>query len=653
MVVKNPSDFVGDVLGASEKLTRGILAASVGKVLVIDEAYGLHAGGAHGSTDIYKMAVIDTIVAQVQSIPGDDRCVLLLGYADQMEQMFQSVNPGLSRRFPMASAFVFEDFEGYELRQIFDKKLEDQGFAATDQAKKVAKEMLDRARNRPNFGNAGEIDILLDTAKSRHQSRLTRGEAKSANVLEALDFDPDFDRADRSETNVKLLFEGTVATEGIVRKLEGYQETVRITRSLDLDPKEAIPFNFLFRGPPGTGKTTTARKMGKVFYDMGFLAKANVVECSASDLIAGYVGQTGDKVRKLLDKALGSVLFVDEAYRLADGSFAKEAVDELTDSTTKTRYAKKLVIILAGYEQDINRLLSTNPGLTSRFPEVVDFRSLTPSECVALLQQNLQKQKTSIEKKNASVVLDVTSLENPSEEFRETMEKRFSVLSNQANWASARDVGTLAGSVFDKALKSRSQDTQGQLLVTEGFVKMELDSMLQERQGRSESVNPLASVSDLLAASAPPPEAPLQNLAVRTASKANELTENPPPAEPESLPGIKEKPDGMNERKDAQRDADVSDEVWEQLQKDKQAEREKEEEFLQLQKAARAASDEARDKILRRLLEEERRRKEEEEMRKKLEIMGACPMGYHWIRQEGGYRCAGGSHFVGDGQLAG
>jgi len=134
VVVKSPADFVGSALGGSEANTKAILASTVGKVLIIDEAYML-ASGANG--DPYKAAVIDTIVAEVQSTAGEDRCVLLLGYQDQMEEMFRDVNPGLARRFPLESAFVFEDFNDTEIRQIFDYKLNNVGFDATDQAKKV------------------------------------------------------------------------------------------------------------------------------------------------------------------------------------------------------------------------------------------------------------------------------------------------------------------------------------------------------------------------------------------------------------------------------------------------------------------------------------------------------------------------------------
>ena len=256
VVTKNPADFVGSVLGESEKNTKGVLASTVGKVLVIDEAYGLYGGGkgdgGGSQADPYKIAVIDTIVAEVQSTPGEDRCILLLGYKDQMEDMFQKVNPGLSRRFPLDSAFVFEDFTDDELRQILDLKLKQQGFEATDQGKKVALEVLRRARNRPHFGNAGEVDILLDGAKVRHQTRLSGGKKpKNAATLEARDFDENFDRGECAETNIRMLFEGVVGCDDIVAQLEGYQEITRSMKKLNMEPREQIPFNFLFRGPPG------------------------------------------------------------------------------------------------------------------------------------------------------------------------------------------------------------------------------------------------------------------------------------------------------------------------------------------------------------------------------------------------------------------
>lgn len=673
MVIKNPSDFVGAALGQSEQQTKGILAASLGKVLVIDEAYGLYGGGGTpGSTsDPYKTSVIDTIVAEVQSVPGDDRCVLLLGYKDQMETMFQNVNPGLARRFPIASGFNFEDFSDDELQKIFDLKIKQQGYQATAGAATVALEMLSRARNRPNFGNAGEIDILLNDAKARHQQRLAKGKARSETLFEPQDFDEDYDRATNSDTNVGKLFEGSVGSEEVVALLEGYQETVRTFKSIGMDPKENIPFTFLFRGPPGTGKTTTARKMGQVFYDMGFLSAAEVVECSASEMIGKYVGHTGPLVRAQLDKALGRVLFIDEAYRLAEGHFAKEAVDELVDSVTKERYHKKLIIILAGYEADINRLMSVNSGLTSRFPEVVNFRALSPEGCVELLRKRLEESCNKL--KERGIQLDLLCLRTPSSRFRRVLVSYFKQLSAQDNWASARDVQSLAKNMFNQVMRDHDGLTKGCVVLTEEIVKRELEAMMHERASRGQAAAEAASSSNGFPSGmqqffqAPPPQQqPLSfNTSTATATsfaqekdrvveevfseeeeEGEEDEPTPPPVE------LKQQViDPLESRYRLKRDAGVSDAVWEQLQRDRKAEEEREEEYERLKEEAKRASDAARDKIVRKLLEEERKRKAMEEMKKKLQMMGICPAGFAWIRQDGGYRCAGGAHFVGDEAL--
>lgn len=645
MVVKNPADFVGAALGGSEAQTKGILAATVGKVLVIDEAYGLYGGGGAtggGTADPYKTAVVDTIVAEIQSVPGEDRCVLLLGYKDQMEEMFQNVNPGLSRRFPLASGFTFRDFDNQDLRKILDLKLKQAGFEATDQAKKVAMEMLDRARNRPNFGNAGEVDIILNDAKACHQRRLSSKQTEKISTLEALDFDENFDRAERAETNVAKLFEGTVGCEVIIAKLEGFQKNVRSMKELGMDPKEHIPFNFLFRGPPGTGKTSTARKMGKVFYDMGFLASAEVLDCSATDLIGSFVGQTGPKVQQLLDKALGRVLFVDEAYRLAEGHFAKEAVDEIVDCVTKDKYKNRLVIILAGYDDDINRLLSINPGMSSRFPEVIDFHSLVPDDCFKLLVQLLLKQKQKLESKKASNRVQIDCLQTPSATFKGDVISTLHCLSKQASWASARDVESLAKSIFSEALKGR----QGTCItVTEAIVETELGKMLNERESRGRQAEPRWNMPFPNGFQmVPPPEAPQHIQRQEITNVISEETAEEQVVTPPESPGQ----DGANgrARQLAVRDAGVSDEVWEQLERDKKAQEEREARYKAMLKAKNEAVGAARDRIFKELIEEEERRRKEEEQRKKAAMMGRCPVGFQWIKQADGFRCAGGSHFM-------
>lgn len=258
VVVKSPADFIGEYLGESENITKRILASTRGKVLIIDEAYALSdssdESNEHGCGNIYKTAIIDTLVANIQGAPNE--CVLLLGYRDRMERMFQSSNPGLTRRFPMSSAFEFDDFTDDELREILDLKLKEQSYTAPDAAKNVAMEVLSRARNHRNFGNAGEIDILLSRAKELQQGRLAScTEEYDPFLLESQDFDADFERPSQAETRIRDLFKDFVGAGDLVEKLVGYSRMVTNAKALDMDPRAQIPFNYLFRGPPGKQST--------------------------------------------------------------------------------------------------------------------------------------------------------------------------------------------------------------------------------------------------------------------------------------------------------------------------------------------------------------------------------------------------------------
>ncbi|PTB51882.1 hypothetical protein M431DRAFT_498162 [Trichoderma harzianum CBS 226.95] len=703
LVMKTPADFIGSHLGQSESQTKGILASTIGKVLVIDEAYGLYGG--KGVADPYKTSVVDTIVAEVQNVPGDDRCVILIGYQEQMEEMFQNVNPGLSRRFSVDTPFVFEDFDDDGLRQVLDLKLKDSGFTTTGEGKTAALDVLIRERNRPHFGNGGAVTNLLSKAKASYQKRYSAGKIKR-NQLEAADFDEDFDRSTRTETNVKQLFQDDIGREEIIQKLENIQSRVRQLKALGMDVKEEIPFNFLFRGPPGTGKTTTARKMGKVYYDMGFLSKATVEECSATDLIAEYVGQTGPKVQKVLEKSLGRVLLIDEAYRFAGSGFAQEAIDELVGLMTTPKYQGKLIIILAGYEHDINRLLSVNAGLTSRFPESIDFKPLEPDACFRLLADLLRKRKMEISKSGKN--MDISCLEKPSALFLIDCTTILAELSKADGWASARDVKQLARNVFQTvnlALPS--------LKLEKKRVIQELNRMLQDRQSRmNKSDSPVPMDDEAVASSAPPgpsrTSTSTQAQQSTTVDERNDTDESTEEAnkEPES-------PDDEESRR-VVRDAGVSDEVWEQLQKDQAKEERKNEEYrdlLEARKSAEAArkkivqelikeeglkeeerrkleeakkkagaarekivqellkeqelkeeerrkleeakkkAEAAREKILRQLIEQEEGRKKEVAKQAKIRALGICPAGFNWIKQNGGYRCSGGSHYLSDAEI--
>jgi len=166
----------------------------------------------------------------------------------------QNVNPGLARRFAIEDAFRFDDFNDDELREIMNYKLKVQDLSATDGAKDVAIEVLSRSRNRPNFGNAGELENLLSTAKNNHQKRMAHlpRSARSAEILfEPQDFDPDYERSVNATSNLKELFKDVIGCEKIVKKLEVYQRIAHASKQQGRNPRELIPTNFVFKGPPG------------------------------------------------------------------------------------------------------------------------------------------------------------------------------------------------------------------------------------------------------------------------------------------------------------------------------------------------------------------------------------------------------------------
>ncbi|KAJ8579428.1 hypothetical protein M405DRAFT_848236, partial [Rhizopogon salebrosus TDB-379] len=151
VVIKNPSHFVKAYLGHSEKNIKAILDSTMRNAIpdmagndinLVFQAYMLYSGKSSGSQDQFKMTVINTMVAEIQSVPGEDRCILILGYKEQMEDMFQY-------------------FTEPQLPEVLDSKLKGEDLVATDMTKQVASDLLNRAKDRPNFGNAGEVENIL------------------------------------------------------------------------------------------------------------------------------------------------------------------------------------------------------------------------------------------------------------------------------------------------------------------------------------------------------------------------------------------------------------------------------------------------------------------------------------------------------------
>jgi type VII secretion system ESX-1 protein EccA1/ATPase family protein associated with various cellular activities (AAA)/AAA lid domain-containing protein len=186
--------------------------------------------------------------------------------------------------------------------------------------------------------------------------------------------------------------DGMVGLEPVKRQVKALSAQLRMARlragqGLPVQPPKR---HFVFSGPSGTGKTTVARILGRVFYALGLLGGDHLVEAQRSDLVGEFLGQTAVKANELIDSALGGVLFVDEAYALSNSGYSKgdaygdEALQVLLKRAEDNR--DRLVVILAGYPEGMDRLLAANPGLGSRFTTRVDFPSYRPAELTRIGQ---------------------------------------------------------------------------------------------------------------------------------------------------------------------------------------------------------------------------------------------------------------------------
>lgn len=201
--------------------------------------------------------------------------------------------------------------------------------------------------------------------------------------------------------------------QGVKLQIRGLvsQLRVREARKAAGLPVPEGNYHMAFLGPPGTGKTTVARLLGRIFHALGILPTDKLIETDRSGLVAQYVGQTAPKVNAKVDEALGGVLFVDEAYALAPTSgndFGHEAVATLLKRMEDDRH--RLVVVLAGYADQMQRLMDTNPGLRSRVPTTIDFRGYAAEELFAIAKGMFSHQGFDLSPEAASRTAELCGL---------------------------------------------------------------------------------------------------------------------------------------------------------------------------------------------------------------------------------------------------
>lgn len=425
VLCKTASDFVGDVVGASQTRTKALIEAAQGKVLLIDEAYVL-------DDSMYGKQALDTIVEKVQGAPGEDIAVVMIGYKPQMLKMLREQNPGLSRRFQPANAFEFEDFTDEELLETFVSYCKKDSVYAPPEVKALAVKVLRQQRTLPNFGNAGAVKNLLSQAKQNALCRLGDNTLAEKLVLEPKDLQPDLKGISEQDEALKIL-QGYGSIEQKMREL-GLMIQVRNREGRPLD---GIVSNFVFYGAPGTGKTTVARQIAKLLHNYGVLATDQLIETSGAALTGSFVGKAKEIVREKMEAARGGVLFIDEAYQMGDGSYGREAVAQFVEMLTTEHFiGGKTVVILAGYKHDIDSMMSTNEGLKSRFETWVHFENWNGEKSADFVLEQASNNGFAFENvKRAKIIL--------TNAFKELIER--------PGWGNGRDATTM----YKKVLRQR------------------------------------------------------------------------------------------------------------------------------------------------------------------------------------------------------
>jgi SpoVK/Ycf46/Vps4 family AAA+-type ATPase len=380
------SDLISAYQGDTAIKTAAVIDRALDGVLFIDEAYQLsdQQGG-------FGKDAIDTLLKRME----DDRdrlVVIAAGYPAKMAE-FLAANDGLRSRFPAANVIEFADYDPPVLLSIALGRLSAQGLTWTPGLERDLRAVMEgmyRTR-RQGFGNARAMREVCDEIVSAWAER-TRPDihrpADSADIPDRLAVHLDRGLPDMAELLGEL--DAMIGLQPVKDEIRKLVSQITLKQRRGRGGKVVAP-HMLFLGPPGTGKTTVARLIGRIFKALGLLVQGHVHEVGRVDLVAGYLGQTAIKTAEQVEKALDGILFIDEAYSLsaasADGvgnDFGREAIDALVAQMENLR--GRIAVIAAGYPGPMEEFLRTNPGLASRFTDQVTFPDYTSAELLEILR---------------------------------------------------------------------------------------------------------------------------------------------------------------------------------------------------------------------------------------------------------------------------